>query len=29
MEDFDNLAAEALREYPMYERLVELKVDGV
>ena len=29
MEDFDNLAAGALSEYPMYERLVEYKIDGL
>lgn len=29
MEDFDHLATIALKPYPLYERLVELKVDGV
>lgn len=29
MEDFDHLATVALAPYPLYERLVELKVDGV
>ena len=29
MEDFDNLAAGALSEYPMYERIVEYKIDGL
>ena len=29
MEDFDELAAGALSEYPMYERLVEYKIDGL
>ena len=28
MVDFDNIADEALRPYPLYERLVELKIDG-
>ena len=29
MEDFDRVATIALEPYPLYERLVELKVDGV
>ena len=29
MEDFDELAAAALSEYPMYERIVEYKIDGL
>lgn len=29
MEDFDRIATVALAPYPLYERLVELKVDGV
>ena len=29
MEDFDELAAGALADYPMYERIVEYKVDGL
>ena len=28
IEDFDNLATEALAPHPLYERLVELKIDG-
>jgi hypothetical protein len=28
MEDFDNIADKALKPYPYYERLVELKIDG-
>jgi hypothetical protein len=29
MEDFDNIAARALAPYPMYERIVEYKIDGM
>ena len=29
MEDFDRLADEALKDYPVYERIVEYKVDGM
>lgn len=29
MEDFDRIATTALKDYPYYERLVELKVDGL
>lgn len=29
MEDFDRLAGRALADYPIYERIVELKIDGV
>ena len=29
MEDFDNIATEALKEYPIYERIVEYKIDGL
>ena len=29
MEDFDNLCDEALKDYPMYERIIECKVDGM
>ena len=29
MEDFDGLSARALAEYPMYERIVEYKIDGL
>ena len=29
MEDFDNISAAALKEYPLYERIVEYKVDGL
>jgi len=29
MEDFDRVATKALANYPIYERIVELKVDGV
>ena len=29
MEDFDNLTEEALKEYPIYERIVEYKIDGM
>ena len=28
MEDFDHIANKALKDYPYYERLVELKIDG-
>lgn len=28
MEDFDNVCGRALKDYPYYERLVELKIDG-
>ena len=28
MEDFDNVCGRALKNYPYYERLVELKIDG-
>ena len=28
MEDFDNVCGKALANYPYYERLVELKIDG-
>jgi hypothetical protein len=28
MEDFDNISARALRDYPLYERIVEMKIDG-
>ena len=28
MEDFDHIADKALKDYPYYERLVELKIDG-
>lgn len=29
MENFDKIATIALKNYPMYERLVECKVDGL
>jgi hypothetical protein len=29
MEDFDLMSARALSEYPMYERIVEYKIDGM
>lgn len=29
MEDFDRVATTALKDYPIYERIVELKVDGI
>lgn len=29
MEDFDNLCTEALKDYPLYERIIECKVDGM
>jgi hypothetical protein len=29
MEDFDVMSARALAEYPMYERIVEYKIDGM
>ena len=29
MEDFDNICTVALRDYPLYDRLVEYKVDGL
>lgn len=29
MEDFDAIATKALADYPLYERIVELKIDGV
>ena len=29
MQDFDRLAEKALAEYPLYERIVELKIDGM
>ena len=29
MKDFDNLAEEALKEHPIYERIVEYKIDGM
>lgn len=29
MIDFDNLAERALKDYPMYERIVEYKIDGM
>ena len=28
MEDFDDVCARALKEYPLYEKIVELKIDG-
>lgn len=28
MEDFDNLCGRALKQYPLYEKIVELKIDG-
>lgn len=28
MEDFDNCAEKALKKYPLYERIVECKIDG-
>ena len=28
MKDFDALADEALKDYPIYERIVEYKIDG-
>lgn len=28
MEDFDAISSRALREYPLYERIVEMKIDG-
>ena len=28
MEDFDNLCGEALKDYPLYEKIVEMKIDG-
>lgn len=28
MEDFDEVAEKALKDYPLYERIVELKIDG-
>ena len=29
MEDFDNIATIALKDYPLYDRLVEYKIDGL
>ena len=29
MEDFDRIATKALANYPVFERLVELKIDGL
>jgi hypothetical protein len=29
MEDFDRIADKALKDYPLYDRLVEYKVDGL
>ena len=29
MQDFDEVATKALAEYPMYERLLEYKIDGL
>lgn len=29
MEDFDNVCGRALEEYPLYEKIVELKIDGL
>jgi hypothetical protein len=29
MQDFDTLASEALRPYPMYERVLQMKIDGM
>jgi hypothetical protein len=29
MEDFDNITTKALASFPLYERLVELKIDGL
>ncbi len=29
MEDFDDVATRALKDYPMYERIIEYKVDGL
>lgn len=29
MEDFDNISAEALKDFPLYERIVEYKIDGL
>lgn len=29
MEDFDRISAKALEPYPLYERIVELKIDGL
>lgn len=29
MEDFDNVATRALADYPLYERIVECKIDGL
>ena len=29
MEDFDRISSIALKKYPMYERLVECKIDGL
>lgn len=28
MQDFDEISAQALKDYPLYERIVELKIDG-
>lgn len=29
MEDFDKVSAAALKKYPMYEKLVQYKIDGM
>jgi hypothetical protein len=29
MEDFDGICEIALKDYPMYERIVEAKIDGL
>ena len=29
MEDFDNISTRALADYPLYERIVECKIDGL
>lgn len=29
MDDFDNISTEALKPYPLYERIVEYKIDGM
>lgn len=29
MEEFDRISSKALKDYPLYERLVECKIDGL
>lgn len=29
MQDFDNICGKALENYPLYEKIVECKIDGL